>query len=185
MKSRMLIAGVAGMSLAVAGAGAMVANGATTAAKHIVVKQKAGLVLKPNRYVKDKMRFNKDVYVVKSGGTVTLKLTQPQEGPHSFSVVRPKDEPKSGKAAFNCKVCNKLMKAHGVDPNENGPPKFQYLDDGTGQNTPPNLDKPGDSGITGPNKGDTAKFNVTAKPGTTLHFMCIFHPWMQAKVKVK
>jgi hypothetical protein len=25
---------------------------------------------------------------------------------------------------------------------------------------------------------------VTAKKGTTLHFICLIHPWMQAVVKV-
>ncbi|MEA2353425.1 MAG: hypothetical protein QOH38_2223 [Thermoleophilaceae bacterium] len=185
--NRKLIAGVAGMSLMVAGAGAaVVANGASNVPTTTVVKQKATLSMKPNRYVKDGMRFNKDVYVVKSGGTLKMRLTQPQEGPHSLSVVKKKDLPTTADEAFNhCKPCNQLAEAHGADPNTEGPPQFQYLEDGQGQNEPPNLDKPGDSGITGPNKGDTITFHVTAKPGTTLHFMCIIHAWMQAKVQVK
>jgi hypothetical protein len=54
-----------------------------------------------------------------------------------------------------------------------------------GQNTPPDVDRPGDSGVTGPGqKGESIDLHVIAKPGTTLHFMCLIHPQMQAKVIV-
>jgi hypothetical protein len=33
-------------------------------------------------------------------------------------------------------------------------------------------------------KGESIDLKVTAKKGTTLHFMCLIHPWMQAKVVV-
>jgi hypothetical protein len=47
------------------------------------------------------------------------------------------------------------------------------------------VDQPGDSGITGPGeKGESIDLPVTAKKGTTLRFMCLIHPWMQAKVIV-
>jgi len=124
------------------------------------------------------------VYTVRTGGVVTLLLNQAQEGPHSLSVVRKKDLPRTGKQINNCKICAKLGKAHGADPNSPAPPTFQYLENGVGQNTPPNLDRPGDSGITAPNKGAKITFKVKAKAGTTLRFMCIIHPWMQARLKV-
>jgi hypothetical protein len=88
-------------------------------------------------------------------------------------------------ALGNCKICNKLGAAHGADPNSQGPPKFQYLENGVGQNTAPKVDRPGDSGITGPGKrGESINLKVTAKKGTTLYFLCLLHPWMQAKVVV-
>jgi plastocyanin len=34
----------------------------------------------------------------------------------------------------------------------------------------------------GPHNSITIK--VTAKPGTTLHFFCAVHPWMQGKIVV-
>ena len=186
MNHTKLIAGIAGLSIAAAGTGAAIAANDNPAPQTATVKEKYSLKLKPNRYIKDGMRFAKDVYTVKSGGTVKLVLTKPQEGPHTFSVVKQKDLPKTGDEAFNhCKPCKSLSEAHGFDPNSEGPPKFQYVEDGTGQNDPPNLDKPGDSGVTGPEKGDTITFHVTAEKGKTLHFMCIIHPWMQAKLKVK
>jgi hypothetical protein len=184
MTHRKIIAGVAGLAIAAGGTGVAVAATSAAAPKKITIKQKSGLKIKPNRYLQDQLRFDKDVYTVRTGGVVTLLLNYAGEGPHTVSVVKPADLPKTGRQVSNCKICNKLGKAHGADPNSQGPPKFTYLENGVGQNTPSNLDRPGDSGITGPNKGSKATFKVTAKAGKTLHFMCIIHPWMQAKVKV-
>ena len=179
-----IMAGVAGLAIAAGGTGVAVAATSAAAPKSVTVKEKAGIRVKPNRYIQDELRFAKDVYTVRTGGVVTLLLNQAQEGAHTLTVVRSKDLPRTGKQISNCKICTTLGKAHGADPNGNGPPKFQYLENGVGQKTPPNLDRPGDSGGTGPKKGDKATFKVTAKAGTTLQFMCLIHPWMQAKLKV-
>ena len=184
MNHRKIIAGLLGFAVAVGGTGVAVAAKSAPAPKKLTIKEKAGIKFKPNRYIQDGMRWSKDVYTVRAGGVVTVVLNQPQDGPHTFSVVRKKDLPKTGKQVNNCKICEKLGKAHGADPNSPAPPTFQYLENGVGQNTPPNLDRPGDSGITGPNKGDKITFKVTAKAGNTLRFMCIIHPWMQARLKV-
>jgi plastocyanin len=184
MTSRKLAAGAAGLALIAAGGAAAVgASGADTAQapETAVVKQKAGTSFKPNRWVKDKLRFNEDVYTVQSGGTLRVVNTQADEGPHTVSIVKKKDLP----TTFNCPVCDKLAKAHGADPNSEGPPKFQFVENGEGQNDPANFNKPGDSGITGDKKGDKFEVPVTAPAGKTLHFMCIVHPWMQAKLKVE
>jgi hypothetical protein len=46
------------------------------------------------------------------------------------------------------------------------------------------LDEPGDSiAIEGP-KHKSISIKVTAAAGTTLHFMCAVHPWMQGTIKV-
>ena len=65
------------------------------------------------------------------------------------------------------------------------PPKFAFLENGVGQNTAPSIDRPGDSALTGPEKGNSIDLKVTAKKGTTLRFICILHPWMQGKVLVR
>jgi hypothetical protein len=141
--------------------------------------------IKPNRYAQDGLRWDKDVYHVKSGGTLRVVNTAASEGPHTFTVVEPKDLPKTGKQALNCSICNRLAKAHGADPSSNAPPKFPFLENGVGQKTAPLVDRPGDSGITGKGKqGESIKLKVTAPAGTTLTFMCIIHSWMQAKVTV-
>ncbi len=187
MTNRKLAAGAAGLALiAAGGAAAVSASGADTAQAPdtAVVKQKAGFEMKPNRYVKDELRFNKDVYRVQSGGTLRVVNTQPDEGPHTVSLVKKKDLPTTAAEAFNCNVCNTLGEAHGFPRNE-GPPKFEFVENGDGQKDPADFNKPGDSGITGDKKGDSFEVQVTAPPGKTLHILCIIHPWMQAKLKTE
>ena len=184
MTHRKMIAGIAGLAVAAGGTGVAVAATGAAAPKNVVVDQKGGFKVVPNKYVQDMLRFNKDVYTVKSGGSVTLKLTNDDEGPHTFTVVRKGDLPKTPKQVQNCAICNKLFQVHGVDPNNPGPPKFQFLEDGASSNTPPHVNKVGDSAIGPFDKHSTIKLPVTAKAGTTLHFMCLFHPQMQAELKV-
>jgi uncharacterized cupredoxin-like copper-binding protein len=142
--------------------------------------------VKINRYIKDTVRWNKNVYTVKSGATIRIVNDAAQEGAHTFTVVTAQQLPRTAAAIENCRICSVDAKAHGANPGSNTPPKFQYLDGGIGTNTPPNVDGPGDSGITGPGKpGESITLKVTAKPGTVLKFMCLIHPWMQAKLIVK
>jgi hypothetical protein len=185
MKHRKVTAGALALALAVGGSGAALAAG-SSAPKRATIKQKGGLAMKPNRYVKDLLRWNDDTYHVRSGGTLHLVDSVVTEGPHTFTVVRKKDLPKTAASALgNCKICKKFEKLHGADPNSNGPPKFQFLENGVGSQTPPNVDRPGDSALIGPGqKGESLNVKVTAKKGSVLHFMCVIHPWMQAKVVV-
>lgn len=184
MSHRKLIAGVAGLSLALGATGAaLAATGRAPAKTTIKVSQK--LKMKPNRYVQDGLRWNKDMYRVRSGGSLHVVNTVATEGPHTFTVVKKRDLPKTAAQAFNCKICNTLGAAHGVDPQSNAPPKFLFLENGVGQNTPPSVDRPGDSGVTGAGKkGESIDLTVTAKKGAKLYFVCLIHPWMQAKVIV-
>ena len=46
------------------------------------------------------------------------------------------------------------------------------------------MDRPGDSAFVAPIQHANVTLKVTAKPGTTLYFMCAIHPWMQAKLIV-
>jgi hypothetical protein len=138
-----------------------------------------------NRYIQDGLRWDKDVYKVPSGGTLHIVNVAADEGPHTFTVVRKADAPKTGLQVVNCRICNALAKAHGANPNSDAPPKFPFLEDGVGQATPPNVDKPGDSGITGKGKkGESINLTVTAPSGTKLWVMCLIHPWMQAELDV-
>jgi hypothetical protein len=182
MMYRKLTVGALALSLAVGGSGAAaVAAGHHKAPKRTTIKESGGTSMKPNRFIADKLRWKKDVYHVRSGGT--LHVVSNVEGPHTFTVVRKKNLPTTARQVDNCKICNKLIAAHGADPNSNAPPKFLYLENGVGQNTPPNVDRPGDSAGVGI-IGRSVNLKVTAKRGTVLHFMCLIHPWMQAKVVV-
>jgi hypothetical protein len=184
MTHRKLIAGVATLALAGAGASMALAAGGP-APKRATIKATVHFKAKINRYVQDFLRWNKDVYQVRSGGTLHIVNDASSEGPHTFTVVKESDLPKTAKQIQECKICQKLGQAHGADPESNAPPKFLFLENGVGQDTPPNVDQPGDSGITGDKQGNSIDLPVTAKKGKVLYFMCLIHPWMQAKVLVR
>jgi hypothetical protein len=161
------------------------AGGGTTTSVTTIKAVTSPPTMSVNRYIEDHLRWDKNVYKVKSGGTLHIVNVAADEGPHTFTVVRKKDAPRTGLQALNCKICLTLGKAHGANPNSDAPPKFQYLENGVGQKTAPNVDRPGDSGVTGPGKkGESIDLKVTAPAGTKLYFVCLVHPWMQAQVDV-
>jgi hypothetical protein len=166
--------------------GAALAGGQHAAAGVTTIKAVQGPPkFQINRFVQDTLRWNKDVYTVQSGGTLRIVNTAADEGPHTFTVVARKDAPRTLATLFQCKICEKLGKAHGANPNSDAPPKFQYLENGVGQNKTPLVDRPGDSGVTGKGKkGESIDLKVTAPAGTKLYFICLIHPWMQAEVDV-
>jgi hypothetical protein len=176
-----LIAGGTALAVALGGGVAMAAAPKTT-----TIKEKSGTVYSINRFVQSKLRWSKDTYTVAHGGTLHIVANKLGEGPHTFTVVRKKDLPKTAAAILgNCRICRKLEKAHGANPNTNAPPKFFYLENGVGSQTPPKVNHVYDSALIGPGKkGESLNLKVTAKKGTVLNFMCLIHPWMQAKVVV-
>jgi hypothetical protein len=185
MLRRKILVGAAFLCVVGGASGVAVAAGAAASGTTTIRAIPGPGGVEVNRYIKDTVRWNKDVYTVKSGGMIRIVNDAAQEGPHTFTVVSAKDLPRTVGAIENCKICLVLAKAHGANPGSNAPPKFQYLDGGVGQNTPPDVDGPGDSGVTGPGKpGESITLKVTAKPGTVLQFMCLIHPWMQAKIIV-
>jgi hypothetical protein len=179
-----VIAGAVALCVSVTGAGAAVAATRSAAPpKHATVKAVQKIQFKINRFVKDELRWNRDVYRVKSGGTLRV-VNKANDGPHSFSVVKKRDEPRTVKQVNDCKICQLVGQQHGADPNSEGPPTHLWVEDGVGQDTPASFNKPGDSAFVGGDPGASVAFIVTAKKGTTLNFMCVIHPWMQAKVIV-
>ena len=191
MGSRKLLMVTAAVCVAAVAAGTALAGHTTTVqsqagAQVTTIKAVTDLPkIEINRYIQDPLRWDKDVYKVKSGGTLHIVNDAADEGPHTFTVLAPKDEPKTPPAILQCSICEKLGKAHGANPNSDAPPKFPFLENGVGQKSPPKVDRPGDSGVTGPGKkGESIDLTVSAPPGTTLHFICLIHPWMQAEVDV-
>jgi len=181
-KSLLLLTAVIAAGVVVAGA---VAGGSASSSVTTIKAVTSTPKMVVNRYVQDGLRWDKDTYTVKSGGTLHIVNDAADEGPHTFTVVLRKDEPKTGLQMVKCKICETLAKAHGANPNTDAPPKYPFLENGTGQKTAPLVDRPGDSGVTGMGKkGESIDLKVTAKPGTKLNFMCLIHPWMQAVVVV-
>ena len=185
MRSRMLVFGsVLVVAAAAVTAAAMAGTGGQSAVTSVKAVSKPPTML-VNRYIQDNLRWDKDVYKVPSGGTIRVVNLAADEGPHTFTIVKKADAPRNGLQVVNCRICNALAKAHGANPNSDAPPKYPFLEDGVGQQTPPNVDKPGDSGVTGKGKkGESISLAVTAESGTKLWMMCLIHPWMQAEIDV-
>jgi len=184
MQHRKLVAGLATLSLVGGGTGVALAAGGKAPNRANVVAVSTTKV-KVNRYVQDNLRWKKDTYQLRSGGTLRIVNNAPSDGPHTFTVLRKRDMPRTPRAIFNCGVCNKLGQAHGADPNSEAPPKFLFLENGVGSTTAPKVDKAGDSAFIDAKKGASVSLKITAKKGTTLNFICLVHPWMQAKVVVR
>ena len=143
------------------------------------IKMLEGFSFVPNRYTQDKMRFDKDVYSLKSGVTIKIINTSSDE-PHTLSIVKTSQVPKTPRALGGCfegGVCGELAQAHGF-PEGDGPPAVPVVNKGA-----EGLDTAGDSAVFNPNQRRSLK--LTAKKGTTLNFICIIHPWMQAKIRVR
>ena len=182
---RKFVVGALALALTASGAGAAVAAKSTKAPSKATVNAVQKVQFKINRFVKDGLRWQKDVYQIKSGGTLTI-VNKANDGPHTFSIVAKKDLPKTVKQINQCSVCQKIGEEFGItDPNSDAPPAHNYTEDGVAQDAPANFDKPGDNVFVAPNPGATATAKITAKKGTTLYFMCAIHPWMQAKVIVQ
>ena len=183
MMQRKLLVGITTVGLVVGGSAvAVAANGA--APQHTAINAVTSVKVKINRYIQDGTRWQKDVYTVRSGGTITIVNLSASDGPHTFSVVRKSDLPRTISQINNCKICLTIAKAHGANPSSQAPPKFLFVENGTGSTTPPNVDQTGDSAFIAPKQNAKVTLKVTATPGTTLYFVCAIHPWMQAKLIV-
>jgi len=182
---RKFVIGAMSLALIASGTGAALAAKQGPAPTHATVNAVQKVQFKINRYVKDALRWQKDVYQVKSGGTLHI-VNKAHDGPHTFSIVARKDLPRTVKQINECSICQKIGEQFGItDPNSEAPPAHNYTEDGVAQDAPANFDKPGDSVFIGPNVGDSGDAKITAKKGKTLYFMCAIHPWMQAKVIVQ
>jgi hypothetical protein len=184
---RKFVVGMAAVAMTVGGTGAAAAAKKSAAAPtHATVNAVAKVKYKINRFVQDSLRWQKDVYQVKSGGTLHI-VNKAQDGPHTFSIVKKSDLPRTTKQLNECSICQSIATAHGVDPSveSDAPPPHLWTEDGVGVDTPANFDKPGDSVFVGPAPGDSADAKITARKGAKLFFMCAIHPWMQAKVIVQ
>ena len=103
--------------------------------------------------------------------------------PHTISIFDPTVLPVDFATAY---ICNWDKRILGVDG-----PCLQFMDahGGIPPTTPVvnagrnGLDVAGDSIFLPPNGSVSAQ--VTAGPGTTLHYICIIHPWMQGSITVK
>ena len=138
--------------------------------------------IKPNAYLQIGFHFTPGTIPVRSGGTITM--TNNTKDAHSPSIVKASQVPRTINQVENCSVCAAIAKSHGLNfegPPTFGPPPIRLVDVGA-----PGFDAPGDSAVIGPKgRGGPVTFKVTARPGTILNFICIFHPWMDGRFLVK
>ncbi len=129
------------------------------------------------------LRFAPENIKVDKGDTVTWKDDALTAVPHTISIFDPTVLPADFATAY---ICNWDKRILGVDG-----PCLQFMDAHGG--IPPTttvvnagrngLDVAGDSIFLPPNGSVTAQ--VTAGPGTTVHYICIIHPWMQGSITVE
>jgi plastocyanin len=177
---RTLAAAVLGAAL-LALAGTALAGGSKGPARaKIVIKGSESLV--PNAYLKIGFRFDAGTVPIRHGGTVTL--TNLTSDGHTLSIVKQSQVPRTIKQLQNCSACGAIAKSHGINfegPPTEGPPPILLVNVGA-----VGFDAPGDSVIIAPKgRGGPVTFKVTARPGTTLNFICAFHPWMEGRFLVK
>jgi len=134
----------------------------------------------PNALVGSTMHFEPGTVSVPSGGTVTFFNSEKDE-PHTVTVVKRSELPRTSRQVDNCKACN-LALGHLKNPKdpEHSPIKTFVLDRGQ-----KGFDTRGDSVFlapAGPHKKGVV--TVSAPAGTTLYFVCAVHPWMQGSIVV-
>ena len=137
---------------------------------------KGGTVFKPNRFIGDGQRFGRDVTVIRSRGTLTIRNRTRQ--PHTFSIVRKSEVPRTARQVENCRVCQPLGQSHGIPPDGEGGPTIPLVDKGR-----KGFNQRGDSVAFGPRQ--QVRVKISARPRRTLRFICAIHPWMLGKIAVR
>jgi hypothetical protein len=124
---------------------------------------------------------------ISKGAKLTIVNTTKAKkiGPHTFTLVKKGLLPKTPKQMKKCannktKLCQNIAKAHKFTPPETI--KKPNVDVGK-KGWDKSFGKKGDTWFT-PDKGTKETRKVTAKVGTTIHYMCAVHPFMQGKIKV-
>jgi plastocyanin len=172
--------------LAVAGA---VATAAAASANHVITAAEKDTV-KINHYYGLGFRFSPGTLHVKSGSTITFEVSNSQGETHTLTIAPKSELPRTVAQISNCTICKQLAVGHLKNPGAaaNGGPlvvAHWILHAGKPSDGSAGLSETGDSIAVqsgGPHNSITIK--VTAKPGTTLHFFCAVHAWMQGKIVV-
>lgn len=176
---------VALAAIAACGIGVATAGAAT---KTAVIKTKGGdrfvpnPASPPNKMDVNDLHWAPGTITVRSGETLKLVDGDKSGDPHVLAIAKTRDIPKSNNVnpATN-PVLRMIAPALLVNP-ANPQQGFKAYKANAG---PDGLNQEGDALVIvpgGPHK--TATWFVSAKPGTTLHYFCAVHFWMQGAIKV-
>jgi plastocyanin len=129
------------------------------------------------------LRFAPENINVEKGDIVTWKDDALTPVPHTITIFKRDAVPADFAEAYICLWDKRVLGADGpclqfMDAHGGLPPTTPVVN--VGRN---GLDAPGDSIFLPPNGSVSAE--VTARPGTTLHYICIIHPWMQGTITVQ
>jgi hypothetical protein len=174
---RSLVIGITILVMAMAAAGSVQASNPNTVTA--VNKFSADI----NQSFNVEFRFAPGTLRIERGATLTFRQGPPQppfafpEGvdPHTLSIVDRADLPRTLRELFFCPACQPFLEAH--DPF--GPSPTFIVNRGR-----PGLNQPGDSLLITADHPVT-RARVTAPAGTTLHYLCAVHSWMQGKLIVE
>jgi hypothetical protein len=134
-----------------------------------------------NKSLNIEFRFRPGTLHIQHGATLTFREGPPQPpfatpvDPHTLSIVARADLPGTLQELFECEVCGPFLQAHDL---EGASPKFVVNEGKAG------LDQPGDSLLV-TDAHPVTRARVTAPAGTTLHYLCAVHSWMQGKLVVE
>ena len=180
MRNRSVARGLVLLSLTglLAAAATGIAFAASSSGGGAVVLTKGKEGWETNALVSATLRFAPQVIRVASGESVTFVKADRNEEPHTVTISTKKGLPHSFESP--CPACN-VVSGHLKNPDaENSGIKSYVLDKGK-----PGFERVGDSLFLAP-KGPHARGTVviSAPAGTTLHYLCAIHPWMQGSIKV-
>ena len=147
-------------ALAVAVTSAVVVFGGGAGATSTTVQIQGSNSFVPNNRIESTFHFTPGTISVHSGGTAVW--VDATSDPHTITIVQPSQVPSNENQVFNCRVCQSQAPSANVGR--------------------AGLDTPGDSLLV--KSSGSVSAPVTASPGTVLHYICIFHPWMQGVISV-
>jgi plastocyanin len=130
------------------------------------------------------LRFAPENIKVERGDTLTWVDNALTTVPHTITIVDPKILPVDFATAYICLWDKRILGADGpclqfMDAHGGVPPTTPVVEVGGN-----GLDASGDSIFLLPPNGSVSA-QVTAAPGSVLHYICIIHPWMQGSITVE
>jgi plastocyanin len=206
MSSRFERRGVAALAFLVAvlaGSSAVLIDGAgaTRAAcgAPVVVKVVDTSAIKINKYFQMGMHFSPGKVTVQSGCKLTFEYDPSMPAamlamadPHTLTIASASQLPKTVDQVENCMAACGPALGHlknPKDPEEAGSPDnpiIHWVLHAGKATTQMTIGAVGDSIAIDPSKAHRKiTVTVTAAAGTTLHFLCAVHPWMQGEIVVK
>jgi len=170
----------AGLAIAVVAAAALIGVSDSAEGRDRTVRTEGSEQYVPNAKIMSTLRFTPGHIIVNSGDELTLEHSDRTEEPHTLSIVDANEVPSTSDDVFNCgspgTVCEEIFNSFPAGP----PPPSAFVDaPGTGVGLDGRLDS------LFVEAGASASAQVTAPSGTTLHFICAIHAWMQGDITVK